>query len=168
MVQADSSLLNSGLLSANVSWLGVKCMRSCLQTAEQGPRTRRMVMYTWRKPVRIPAGFPTVSTPGLALCPRCLAGPLHATFSHTSSAPQLEVAHLFPLHLCIHPIKPLLLFPSTGAQQTYKLKACFKCPNFGTSIQVWSDASLPVFLESYICIEPCSSSPGWRHVFTSV
>lgn len=146
-------------------------MCSCLKTAEhseqQGPRTRT-VMYTRRKPVRIPAGFPTVSTPGLALCTRCLAGPLHATFSHTSSAPQLGVAPLFPLHLCIHPIKHLLLLPSTGAQQTYKLKACFKCHNFGMSIQVWPDASLPVFLESYICIEPSSSSPSWRHVFPSV
>lgn len=142
-------------------------MRSCLQTAEhsaqQGPRTRRMVMYA-----RIPAGFPADSIPGLALRTRCLAGPLHATFTHTSSAPQLEVAHLFPLHLCIHPIKHLLLLPSTGAQQTYKLKACFKCRIFGISIPVWPDVSLPVFLESYVCIEPCSHSPGWRHVLPSV
>lgn len=78
--------------------------------------------------------------------------------SHTS---------FFP-HVLIHPPKPHRLLPSSGAQQTYNLKACFKCYDFGMSFPVWLDVSLSVFLGCYICIGPCRNSSSWKLVFPSV
>lgn len=93
MVQADPSPLNSGLLSAKCGLAGSEMHALLPANSRTRAQNKKDGDVYQEKTSWIPAGFPTVSTPGLALCPRCLAGPLHAAFSHTSSAPQLEVAH---------------------------------------------------------------------------
>lgn len=52
--------------------------------------------------------------------------------------------------------------------KTYNLKVCFKCHDFGMSLLVWLDVSLSMFLGRYFCIELCSNSSSWMHVFLSV